>query len=161
MVQVELNSHTIGASYHNLERILILPKVCCLVYRYRRAPERAFVVGRAGWIWAILGASIQTRVAFNVHVEGLAARYLIALRGASEGVVAGEGVESHVIRSRQGGVRVNENNLITIWSWCGSCHCLETVKIALHDGLSLDELQMLEMIQTHPRCLGRVQDRNL
>ncbi len=160
-MQVELNPHTIGASDHNLERILILPKVCCLVYRYRRAPERAFVVGRARWIWAIFCACIQTRVAFNVHVEGLAARYLIALRSASESVVAGEGVETHVIRSRQGGVRVNENNLITIWGWCGGCHCLGIINLALHDGISLDELQMLEMIQTHPRCLGRVRDRNL
>lgn len=87
----------VRASDDDLERILILSRVRCFLYRYRRAPEGAFVVSRARWIWAIVGASVQARVSFNVHVECLAARCLVALRSASEGVVGGKGVESHVI----------------------------------------------------------------
>lgn len=113
----------IGTRNNDLERILILSKVCCFIYGYRRTPERTFVIGGARWVRAALGASIQARVSFNVHVESLAARRLIASGSASEGVVAGEGVETHVIGRSQGGVRVNENNPVPVWG--GSCgrHC--------------------------------------
>lgn len=76
---------------------LVLPSICCFLYRQRSAPERALIISRAWWIWAFVDVSIQTRVSFDVHVEGLAAGCLITLRSASEWIIASEGVKTHVI----------------------------------------------------------------
>ena len=63
-----------------------------------RTPQRTFVVCQTSGIGTIDCVRILSRIAFTIHVVGLAAGGLIAKRGASECIIACQCSEAHVIR---------------------------------------------------------------
>lgn len=99
---------TVGASNHHVEAGPPLSFVGGFVCDYWRSPERAFEIGDTRRIWAVRTRG-NAGIPFNVDTKCLASRSLITparlsmaeaggskclnlLRGASQGVVALQGV---------------------------------------------------------------------
>ena len=104
----------IGASDRNSEAIPPLSLVCSLRCRHRCTPQRTLVIGETWWVRAGGHIRIQTRVAFDVHVECLAARGLVTKGGASESIKALQCLQAHIIRGAQRSTTVLQDYRVAV-----------------------------------------------
>jgi len=79
-----------------VEAIAVLCHVGRFLRRQWSTPNRALVVGSAGWIWAVGLIGVEGGVTFDVNIEGFAAGSLVAFKCTTESVVARKSVKAHV-----------------------------------------------------------------
>lgn len=102
---------TVRARYHHLILLPPFPKVAGCSRVDTRSPESALVVYDAGWVGASW-ARVLGRVSLVEDVESRAKRCVVAPLGATECVIALEGLKSEVGICGDAGVEVLEGLLI-------------------------------------------------
>ena len=116
---------TVRARYHHLILLPPFSKVAGCSRLDTRSPEGALVVYDAGWVGAGW-ARVLRRVSLVKDVESRAKRCVVAPLGATECVIALEGLKSKVGICGDAGVKVLEGLLIAKWGY--SVYSRPTIK---------------------------------